>query len=264
MLRITDNDLMIFKYLLEEKFIYIDILKEELMTQKYDSDKRERLSKLKKAGYIKYKADPFSRKHYVFPTQKSKIALKAKFDEFKKENKMRNNTYLKFYKPRNYSVKQDFVFNSLTHDKELTQLRFYLEKIGVDYWQRETMYYNKYKKNPDAIFKIADSYYAVELEREFKDLSRYEDIFIKYYQMKKIKLNAVIYVTTDDDVYNQLNNLLKDIFIAEISAKVWQDKIRIAKYDDFKNGLFKTYIPYEQEMRNATDILKKYKKTKRT
>lgn len=263
-MRIEINDLLLFKYLFEENYIHIDdVLNFNLMKHKSESSKRYRLSQLKKAGYIKYKADPFSRKHYIFPTEKTKVAMKAKFDEFKKEYKIRNNTYLKFYKPKNYSIKQDFNFNNLIHDRELTQLRFYLEEIGVDYWQRETMYYNKYTKNPDSIFQIAKNNFAVELEKNYKDLSRYENIFIKYYKMKEIKLKAVIYVTTDDDVYNQLNNLLKDIFIGEISDKVWQNKIRIAKFDNFKNGLFKTFIPYEQEIKDSTKIMTKYRRKKK-
>lgn len=258
MLRLTDDDLIMFKYLMEEKYIYIDDVKKYLMNQKYDSDKRERLSMLKKEGYIKYKGDPGSYKNFVFPTEKAKMWLDIKKDEMRKKIKMRSNSYLKYYDVDKYSVKKDIDINSYVHDRKLTQLRFMLEEIGVDYWERETMYYNKYKKNPDAICEISNKKYAIELERSFKSEKRYETIFEKYGKIDNIKFESIIYVTTKDIVYNQLNSVINDIIVLGIKDRDWKSKYRLSKFDDFKEGKFIVYKPYLDEINDLTEIMKKY------
>lgn len=264
MIRINNNDMILFKYLFEENYIHIDdLLNLGLLSHKYKSNIRRRLSNLKKEGYIKYKADPKSYKNYVFPTEKAKLLYDMKYKEFKNEVKMRSNSYMFFYKPEKYTLRKQLDLNSLIHDRKLTQLRLCLEDIGVDYWQRETMYYNHYKKNPDAIFKINDLNFAVEVERTFKDRSRYEEIFTKYEKLEKISFTSIIYITLDDEVFNQMSKLINNINVPKIEINDWQEKYRVAEFNDFfKDKRFLFYKPYTDEWIESTDKMKKYVKRK--
>ena len=262
-MRITNRDLIMFKYLFEEKHIFIDDLL-DFMELKYESSKRRRLSKLKKNGYIKYEGDPVNYKHFVFPTKKAKTVYEIKYKELKNEVKMRSNSLIKYVDPDKYKIADSIDINSYIHDRKLTQLRFKMEEMGVDYWQTETTYYNKYKKNPDAIFELSNRKYAVEFERTFKDKNRYKKIFEKYSKVEKIDFSSIIYFTTEKEIFERLYSLIKNISVAGIDYNGWQKEYRLAELDDFLvDDRFLVYKAYIDEWNELTDKMKKYVKNKR-
>lgn len=262
MLRITVNDALLFKYLLEEKFIHIDLLKKYLGSDYEESSYRRRLSSLKKEGYIRYENNPLDRKHLIFPTEKAKIIYEMKYDELKEEVKMRNKTYLKYFRPGNYIVRNNFVFKDLYRNYLLTELRFLMEELGVDYWIKNTMYYNEYTKNPDAIFSLGSKTCAINLidsTRKFRD---YEKDFIGYNDVKKINFTNIFYIFKYNDDFEFLSDIIKNKFIKELVGTNWKHKYRIAKYDDLENGKFISYNPFENKKVNISRQLEKYNAAK--
>lgn len=260
MLRITKNDLILFKYLMEEKFIHIDIVKKYLGRNYEESSYRRRLSDLRKEGYIKYIGDPLSFKNYIFPTKKALIVYKLKYEELKKEVVMSGNSLIGYHKPEKYNIKKNINFNTIIEDTKLTELRFMMEDLGVDRWSRNTMYYNEYTKNPDAIFKLGiknTTKYAVELETDFKGEQRYENEFISFDKVKKIDFSKIIYVTKKNSIYNKLTDIIKNKVILSLPSKEWKGKYRLAKYEDFINGQFITYDPIKDKKDDHTNNLRK-------
>lgn len=257
MLRITKNDLILFKYLMEEKFIHIDMVKKYLGRDYEESSYRRRLADLRKEGYIKYIGDPLSFKNYIFPTKKALIVYKLKYEEIKKEVILRGNSLIRYHKPEKYNLKKNIKLNTIEEDIKLTKLRFMMEDLGVDRWRRNTMYYNEYAKNPDAIFKLGSRTYAVKLETEFKGDQRYENEFIKFDKVEKIDFSKIIYVTTKNSIYNKLTDIIKNKIILDLPSKKWKGKYLLAKYDDFINGQFITYNPIKDKKDDHTNNLRK-------
>lgn len=263
MIRITLNDLILFKYLFEEKYIHIDLVKKYLGSDYEESSYRRRLSKLKKNGYIEYKAFSMFKKHLIFPTKKALIVYDIKYEELKNEVKMRGNTFIKYHSPNKYNLKNNIDLNTLKKDKYLTELRFKMEDLGVDHWQRERMYYNKYKKNPDAIFEVNGNKYAIELETKTKDESYYKNVFIHYEKLEDIDFRNIIFVTTRDDIFDDLKKLMNNITVADIMTNNWQEKYRLSKTKDLiKKKRFNFYRTYQDKWVDSTEDLEKYIKRK--
>lgn len=268
MLRITKNDLILFKYLMEEKFIHIDIVKKYLGKDYEESSYRRRLSELRKEGYIKYVGDPLSYRHYIFPTEKALIVYKLKYEELKKEIILNGNSLVGYHDPEKYNLKKNINFSTIVEDIQLTELRFLLENLGIDRWSRSNMYYNKYAKNPDAIFKIGienkmDTKYAVELETEFKGDQKYENEFMKYDKVEKIDFKKIIYITTKNSIYNKLADIIQNKVILGLSSNKWKKKYSLIKYNDLLNGQFIIYSPIKNKKNNNTEKLKKNIKIKK-
>jgi len=259
MLRITKNDLILFKYLMEEKFIHIDIVKKYLGRNYEESSYRRRLADLRKEGYIKYIGDPLSHRNYIFPTKKALIVYKLKYEELKEEVILNGNSLVGYNNPEKYNLKKDINFNTILEDIKLTELRFMMEDLGVDHWRRNTMYYNEYAKNPNATFKIDSNNYAVELETKFKGEKKYRDDFMKFDKVDKIDFKRIIYITTKNSVFHDLSDLIEEIFIPELSGPEWKKKYAVAKYKDFEKEIFITYRPIEKnKKKDATKDLEKY------
>ncbi|MFW6009477.1 MAG: hypothetical protein ACOCP8_09465 [archaeon] len=263
MLRITVNDLILFKYLLEEKYIHIDLVKKYIGKNYEASSYRRRLSGLKKSGYIKYVKDFGSHKNFIFPTKKTEIMYEAKKNELKNEVKMRGNTLLKYSEVNNNKILDKY--NLSTHHKNirLTQLRFFLEKIGVDYWRRSSMYYNKYAKNPDAIFELWNKTYAVELELSKKNYKEYKNEFIAYEKVKKIEFDKIIYIPLSENNFDYIFDIIKNKFIYELSDTYWKKRYWMIKFDDLKNNNFMIYYPLEKKRADFNKKMKIHRASKK-
>jgi hypothetical protein len=175
---------------------------------------------------------------------------------------MRNKTYLKYFRPSNYIVRNDFVFKDLYRNYLLTELRFLMEELGVDYWIKNTMYYNEYTKNPDAIFSLGSKTCAINLIDSTRKFREYEKDFIGYNDVKKINFTNIFYIFKYDDDFEFLSDIIKNKFIKELVGTNWKHKYRIAKYDDLEIGKFISYNPFENKKVNISRQLEKYNAAK--
>lgn len=263
MIRITLNDLILFKYLFEEKYIHIDLVKKYLGSDYEESSYRRRLSKLKKNGYIEYKAFTMFKKHLIFPTKKALIVYDLKHEELKNEVKMRGNTFIKYHSSDKYNLKNNIDLNTLKKDKLLTELRFKMEDLGVDHWQRERMYYNKYAKNPDAIFELWNKTYAVELELSKKNYKEYKNEFIAYEKVKKIEFDKIIYIPLSENNFDYIFDIIKNKFISELLDTCWKKRYWMIKFDDLKNNNFMIYYPLEKKRADLNKKMKRHRASKK-
>src|SRR6056297_125322 len=96
------KDMLLFKYLFEEKYIHRDLIKKYLYNRKgedgYNMNYKDfRLSQLKKNGFIYAKPDPFgnTKEEVIFPAEKALFFYDVKFKDFKNRLTSRNNSKLK-------------------------------------------------------------------------------------------------------------------------------------------------------------------------
>lgn len=250
-MRITESDLLLFKYLFECKFLSRNQV-QRIWNRSLTATKN-RLWKLRKHNFIDRKVDPLDMEENgaMLVTAKDK-ALKVMEVERHlrrlKSIKKRGNSKLKFLDPVYYRVTRRLDFRTFTHDYWLNELRIRLEDQGADYWETDYILKKggKYKTVPDGIFKTQYEEHnltiAIELERNIKEAHRYRHKFIQYY--KDPKIDFIIYVAQgayEETVYNSLfNTKIKEDFMAEkikygeISYKFYK-KFFVTKYNDLIN-----------------------------
>ena len=264
MIRLQVNDLMVFKYLFEEKYIHRDLIKKYLFAGYNKSYFRQRISQLKKEGFVYSKPDPFSaeNREVIFPTEKALFFYDVMFDDLKKGLSSRGNSKLKLFKARDYKIYDELDINEFAHKNYITESRFILENLGVDEWQNELFFYNKYKKNPDAIFKISKYTYALEFEYTFKNKRKYNGIIQRYDRVEKIDFDYIIYLTAKDFVYNKLKNIFDLRKVPNVSGN-WYNKYYLLKFDDLRDGIFTMNNFATGDILEYTSRLKKYIDTKR-
>lgn len=264
MIRLQVNDLMVFKYLFEEKYIHRDLIKKYLFAGYNKSYFRQRISQLKKEGFVYSKPDPFSGegREVIFPTEKALFFYDVKFKDFKKRLSQRGNSKLALFEPREYKIYDELNINELVHKNYITESRFIMENLGVDEWKNELFFYNKYKKNPDAIFKISKYTYALEFEYTFKNKRRYNGIIQRYERIKKIDFDYIIYLTSEDFVYNRLKNIFNVRKVPQIHNE-WYKRYYLLKFEDLSKGVFTLNNFATGDILEYTSRLKKYVHNKR-
>jgi hypothetical protein len=252
MLRITDDDLLLFKYLFEEQYIKRSHIRDFLWQHKTKGSIRVRLSRLLKNDYLKSRPDPMDVNGgtYLFATSKALNYYDLMFEDRVKKITRRKNTRLNIYEADEYKLNADFKINKIVQNNFLTELRFILEDWGVDCWESRSIFFPKYAKNPDSIFKIKakingemkDLNIALEFERRKKYPSEYKEIFERYTKVEKVNFDYIIFVAYTDQVYNFfMENLNMSFYpVDDNSIK----KYRVTKYSNLKNNNFITENPY--------------------
>lgn len=175
MIRITENDLLLFKYLFEEKVLEREHIKNYIWKNLNNSSINRRLSNLKKAGYLSMVKHPFIQNaKLIFATDKAKKMLDIKLSSLINSNKEFDNR-LKYINVKKYKVEDGFDPRRLEHDLVLTESRLKLESLGVKNWYSSNYIYqnkNDFKKVkeerftliPDGKFEYKDKKYFYEFD----------------------------------------------------------------------------------------------------
>lgn len=212
MIRLTDGDLILFKYLFETNFLtrsQIDSFVYKNLSSSYVN--KIKLWKLTKAGFLKKRMSPTG-KTVLLATDK---ALDQMFIFKNKLKDLKRNDNFKFYQvdPVLYKVQEELDLRKYDHDRLLNAVRFKFEDFGADYWTTDKLIYRKgvFKTTPDGTFQKKGKLFAVELEHTLKKRSRYKDIFRIYSKEKEI--DYVIYLVTSDMIFNALEKNINPTFI---------------------------------------------------
>jgi len=233
MIRITDKDLLLFKYLFETDFLtrpQIDNFVYEELSSDYVN--KIKLWKLTKEGYLKKKMSPTGNT-VLLATEK---ALDQMFIFRSRLKDIKRNDNFKFYyvDPVIYRVQEELDLRKFEHDRLLNTVRFKFENYGADYWLSDKLLYRRrvFKTIPDGTFQKKGKVFAVELEHTLKKKSRYRDIFNIYSKTKEI--DYIIYITTSEMIYNALDKLFNPSFISYTSNSY--KKFFLISLNDFLKG----------------------------
>ena len=270
--RVTNNDLLLFKYLFECDFLSKDHIEKYVWNNRGYNATRQRLWRLKKGGFIKSFADPINFTDYdnvIAATNLAKVAMKANRDKVKKLSR-RYNFELLYVNPKEYRTIDKINYAEMEHNYFVSELRFIFENYGASLWQPENLLYRKkmYNKIPDGTFMSYDGRtFAVELERNLKNKSSYKRIFAQYDNDDGI--DFIIYVTIGEDsdmIYNNLKdkklkrsfyrNNFKDNWISDgrISDDFYK-KFYLIKYKDIKKGNLVARNYRLRDMKNLENVL---------
>lgn len=250
LIRITDNDLLLFKYLFESEsdFLTREQIRDYLWSDFNEHHVKKRLWQLTKEEYLKKKPDPTSMKETVLMCDKKALDyIRLDGVQERLKNLKRNDNFKLYYlNPEVYKVKDEIDLRQYDHDRMLNTLRFIFENNGANYWLTSKLIYRKKlaKKTPDALFHDNKKLYAIELENTLKQKHRYKDIFATYAQMFRGKgleinknINKVLYITTSDSIYKSLQKKINSKFISY--SKDSYKNFFVAKLEDIKENNFK-------------------------
>lgn len=233
---ISNDDLILFKYLFECDFLTRDQIKKYIYSSGNYATKR--LWELNKENYIKKKRNPLNRGTFIMADQKALDFVKAVPDRLQKLS--RNDNFKSFFiEPRLYHIQDDISLHKFNHDSMLNSIRFQFEDYGADYWMTDKILNRKtiYSKIPDGTFNKNKKRYAIELEHSLKMKSRYKGILGKYASERK--LNYILYLTTSDTIFNAMQRKFNPKFIS-YSNDAYK-KFFTARLEDFKKGDLRFY-----------------------
>ena len=249
---ITINDVLLFKYLLEDNFL----TREQIYKFVYPYNEtyvRQRLARLVRCGYIEKLKSPLGKLNetILVPKHKAVEAL------FAKQNVLldlkRDKAVLHFYDPNDYFIPAKLDMRQLSHDAELNTIRFMLEDAGAEDWQTQKMIYKRvFKHNPDGLFHKKGRLFAVEYENTLKREMNYKEI-LKFYTNEK-KISFVIYIIGSISILRSLQKLMNSRFIGcepDYIKKIW-----LVKYSDMIAGNFIAMNPLFEQSLDLRDVLK--------
>ena len=250
-MKLTNNDLILFKYLFENNFLTRDHIHNYIWDNLNNKYIYHRLLQLKEKGFIETVDDPIpynNRKTLVLGKEKAIYYMDMYVEKLKKL-KRNDNFEFRYIKPSLYTEQKDLDYRQIKHDYFLNELRFILEDYGANKWYSDTLIYRQklFSKIPDGLFENEyfgkEKTFAIELERTLKQDYRYREIFKRYSQEKEI--DYVIYVTIGEDtdvIYDSLKNkkfkskfMEKEIDKDEVSEDFY-NKFYLTKYKHLKNG----------------------------
>ncbi|MFW5794685.1 MAG: hypothetical protein ACOCV1_04285 [Bacillota bacterium] len=210
-LRITDNDLKLFRYLFEQDFLTREQIKNYVWKDLNNSHIDNRLARLTKLNYIK--------KH---PDLSGTFTTVVMADKMAKTLLSNNTIVERMINLEDYFINDKTFINSyitrekpslgrFNHDEYLTNIRFKLEKSVSEFMSyRLLQVYNKNNSDnkytrptPDSLAVVNGKTIAIELENTPKRRIRYEkDIFSGYNEDDRI--DYVLYFCTDRNIYEKI------------------------------------------------------------
>ncbi|MFW5891127.1 MAG: replication-relaxation family protein [bacterium] len=251
-LRITQDDLVLFKYLFEHDFLNRTHIRNYIWQDRHQVSTRRRLAKLTRYGFLKKKLKPNRDRAnltILLPTKKALTALKENEDKFK--NLARNNTV--FYdkiNPDNYKVRDIKVveeqFTRFLHKEKIINLRLILEDHGAKNWVSKNIIRRKAKLKtiPDGLFSRNGDVFAVELETKKRYDSKYKYKFERYVQEDKV--DKIIYIAGYKSIYDNLIEVINPKFFSKFNANTQYQNFYIAKYENMINGELQVINPFKE------------------
>ena len=213
-LRITDNDLILYRYLFEQDFLTRDQIRNYVWKDLSNGHINNRLARLTKEGYIKKHPDLSEGMGSVLMAGSGAVGLLNNDDIIERMMNLKSSFINKEKFIRAYSEREKLNFARYNHDEYLTNVRFRLEKLAKQYMSyRMLMVYNrnvgdkeeKYTRpTPDALMRTKLGTYAIELENTKKEDYRYQDkIFPGYAENDKVDI--VLYICTSKSILEAVN-----------------------------------------------------------
>lgn len=224
-LRVTDNDLILYRYLFEQDFLTRDQIRNYVWKDLSNGHINNRLARLTKEGYIKKHPDLSAGVGSVLMADSGAVGLLNNNDIIERMKNLKSSFINKEKFIRAYSERKKLNFARYNHDEYLTNVRFKLEKMAKEYMSyRMLMVYNrnvkgknkkeKLKKKftrptPDALMTINLGTCAIELENTMKEDFRYQDKIFPGYEENE-KVDIVLYVCTSDRILEGVNRNIND------------------------------------------------------
>lgn len=170
MIRITENDLILFKYLFEEIQLERDSIKNYIWDYRDNSYIDNRLAQLINSDYLKTTIHPFMKNgKLIYATKKAKLIYSMRENIFA-DNYKKGNTILKYFNMNKYKIEDSFDSRRLEHDLNLTKLRLKFENLGVEEFESSIMLRRQElpfdKLLPDGRFKYKDKQYYLEFDND--------------------------------------------------------------------------------------------------
>lgn len=240
MIRITENDLVLFKYLFEEDFLEREVIKKYIWENRGNSYIDNRLAQLINAGYIKKELHPTKKNAKLLAaTKKAKLILSMKKEIFK-DGYQKGNSILTDLDLENYKVVDGIDVRTTIHNFELIKVRLKLEKLGVDFWKSRTLL-NRDREDfpliPDGKFEYKGTRYFLEFDFN-NSYRRYQKAINVY---KNNLIENVIFIFKRPRITKGFKKLLT----------VSDDKYYFGLYSDFKEN----YIELETILGEMGDKL---------
>lgn len=227
MIKITKDDLLLFRYLFEQKVLERDTIKNFIWKHKSNSYIDNRLSELIKYDFIKKISHPFKRRERLLSGTERAIDFLESHSSSNKSICKRNNSILKYFNVRRYSVYDNFDIRKIKHDLIMNKIRFIFEDFGVNYWYSQTMIQNSNINlgfYPDSRFTLNEEDYYIELDIN-DSFKRYNDTLKKY----KVYGFKAIYIFYDEETIER--------FLKELD--LFDRNIFYGTYKQIENGNFK-------------------------
>ncbi len=225
MIRITENDLVLFKYLFEEDFLEREVIKKYIWENRDNSYIDNRLAQLINGGYIKKEFHPIRENaRLLAATKKAKLILGMKKDIFK-GGYQKGNSKLTDLDLDNYRVVDGIDVRTTIHNFELIKVRLKLEKLGVDFWKSRTLL-NRDREDfpliPDGKFEYRGTGYFLEFDFN-NSYRRYQKAINVY---KNNLIENVIFIFKRPGITKGFKKLLT----------VSDEKYYFALYSDFREN----------------------------
>ena len=233
MIRITENDLILFKYLLEERFLERETIKKYIWENRGNSYIDNRLAQLINADYLKKIIHPTRENaKLILATKKAKLVFDLKSEIFNL-GYQKGNSKLIDIDLENYKIVDDINPQTILHDLELIKVRLKLEKLGVDFWKSRTLL-NKEREDfplvPDGKFEYKGTRYFLEFDIN-NSYRRYKKAVTVY---KNNLVENVIFIFKRPRITKGFKKLFT----------VYDDKYYFGLYSDFNEN----YIELETRL----------------
>lgn len=256
-INITNRDLLLFKYLLESKFLTRDQIRKYIYQS--NSYGTKRLWQLSSNKYITKVRSPLGKAgQTVVLADKKALDCMYIYESNLRTLKRKNNFSFYLFDPADYILQTKLDLRQFEHDMYVNTIRFVLENHGASKWLSYVMINRKKQVNnfrfvPDGLFQNNSLLCAVEFENRLKNKQRYSELFNHFYSKDK-RINYVIYITGTDLVYNSLFKLITPSFIKESPDSY--KKFYLLRLYDLMQGNLIISNPYDSNLRfNLCNIL---------
>lgn len=194
MIQITDRDVAIMRWMLEQKFMHAKQLRSVFWKDAKDDCKEvyRRLGKLEKAGFIKRSNQDIYKYLLYVVTKKGYRVLKGMGSD------------------NGLTVLNNVDYTTYRHDLGITDLRVWFYRQGYTEWISERVIVKQYdlKNLPDGMIYHGGKYLAIEYETVRKAKERYRKIAFDYEFYDYF--SDVLYVVRDARLKTKLEELLKE------------------------------------------------------
>lgn len=285
---ITDQDLLLFKYLFESKFLSRNHIRKFIYEGFNPGYVDRRLWKLNKSGFVR-KVPIATRETIIMPTENSLNMLDIFRERVMKLSRKNGlplkyfpaNTYEWYLRTSLYDKDAPINFKEFAHDNIVNEIRFRMEDKGALYWVSNNVYKNREitTNNPDGYFKVKyltafKTFDEKDIPKDalnvtgpmldddgktcFKfDYHKFANVAIEYERSMKRRSRyiggkndtGIFRRYAQDDRFNFVIYVTGDNYIYNGLAKIMQPSI--AKINDIPHALDKFYLIHERELLNG-------------
>lgn len=228
-IRLTENDFLLFRFCFEHSWLDREKIKKYIWKHLNKDYVRQRLGRLKQAGYIKYETHPWKRETLILVDRLTEKLLSN--EEFRDKLKQarykdKNGNEVRPSIPKNlkdyYKYRDEITLANFEHDQHILTSRLILEKEALvenwisdrilwtqDYKARQSKDKHRLAVTADALFNFRNSnsnnkLIAFEFENTRKKKPSYLNKFARYILDKKVK--SVLIICKNGTIFQNLKN----------------------------------------------------------